>query len=130
MSKPRSNQVSRMYVELQLLQTTRFGLTTKQIHERIQDRFSVSVRTVYRDLEALQRAGFPLLSFDPTSSGQHAVKWAARKGALMVERQLLVQEDELHVVRAALSASPHKEPAVAGVIRRIELILGGEKRAA
>ena len=74
----RNGQVSRIYAVLNLLEGTPQGLTVKDIRDRIADRHfktaakkvenakdierreKAEIRTVYRDLDALQDAGFPI----------------------------------------------------------------------
>ena len=59
--KGRNAQVSRIYMILNIMEGAPFGLSTREIHNRLIDRgFDVEVRTVYRDLDALRAAGFPL----------------------------------------------------------------------
>jgi predicted DNA-binding transcriptional regulator YafY len=59
--KGRNAQVSRIYMILNILEGAPHGLSTREIHERLQERgFEVEFRTVYRDLDALRSAGFPL----------------------------------------------------------------------
>lgn len=57
----RNDQLIRQLRLLQILEASRFGLTIKELRERLVERMglaSLSVRTVRRDLEALQSAGY------------------------------------------------------------------------
>ena len=56
----RNSQVSRIYKILTLLESTRNGMSVREIHQRIRETDDVTDRTVRRDLEALELAGFPL----------------------------------------------------------------------
>ena len=47
------------------------GLTVPELHARIRDTFPVGRRTIYRDLEALDAAGFPVVA---VKSGE-TVRW-------------------------------------------------------
>lgn len=57
----RNGQVSRVYRILTLLESARNGITVKDLHERIQDHEEVTERTVRRDIDALEQAGFPVV---------------------------------------------------------------------
>jgi len=52
----RGDQIERQWRIMQILLSSRYGKTVKELAER----FECSPRTVYRDLEALQLAGFPV----------------------------------------------------------------------
>ena len=54
----RGNQVSRQWKILKVLESHKRGLSAAQISARL----GVPVRTVYRDLEAIHEAGFPIYS--------------------------------------------------------------------
>lgn len=56
---PRGNQIIRQWHILKLLEVARRPLHVKEIYERIQA--PCSTRTVYRDLQQLLEAGFPLV---------------------------------------------------------------------
>lgn len=65
----RNTQILRVVKAFQLLETSRFGLSTKQIWDELQQRgWEVTQRTVYRDLEALEAAGFPLTEIKDDSN--------------------------------------------------------------
>jgi predicted DNA-binding transcriptional regulator YafY len=56
----RNAQVSRIYKILTLLESTKVGMSIRDLHARIQDHDEVTDRTVRRDIEALEAAGFPV----------------------------------------------------------------------
>lgn len=59
---PRGDQISRHWQILRMLEQSRHGLRATEIHEELER--CVAERTIFRDLEALQKAGFPLVEQD------------------------------------------------------------------
>lgn len=59
---PRNDQVTRQWYILQRLETARYGLTLDQLVDALPPDYPKHPRTLRRDLEALETAGFPLLS--------------------------------------------------------------------
>ncbi len=57
-SMPRGDQISRQWKILQLLEARRKGVTVPELAAELE----ANVRTVYRDMEALETAGFPIYS--------------------------------------------------------------------
>ena len=55
---PRGDQISRQWQILQILEARRMGVTVPDLADELES----NVRTVYRDMEALETAGFPLYS--------------------------------------------------------------------
>ena len=53
---PRGDQISRQWQILQILEARRMGATVPELATELES----NVRTVYRDVEALEQAGFPL----------------------------------------------------------------------
>ena len=58
---PRNDQLIRQWTLLQLLESSR-GFTLDEIVERLPSDYPKHGRTVRRDLEALEAAGFPLIN--------------------------------------------------------------------
>ena len=55
---PRGDQISRQWQILQILEARRMGVTVPDLAKELES----NVRTIYRDVEALEQAGFPLYS--------------------------------------------------------------------
>jgi predicted DNA-binding transcriptional regulator YafY len=117
-------RTERLFALAEHLRARRTGITAEELAER----FGVTVRTIYRDLEALRRASLPLVA-DRGPGGGYAldrsyslppVNFSAREGALLValgrfaiDMRLLpfteTLESALDKVRAALSTSAQRE---------------------
>jgi len=115
---------SRLFALAEALRGRRTGVTAQQLA----DRFGVTIRTIYRDLDALQDAGLPLRA-DRGRGGGYALDKAyqlppinltAREGALLValgkmalDQRLLPftapLEAALDKVRGALTTSAQRE---------------------
>lgn len=117
-------RTERLFALAEYLRGRRTGVTAEGLAER----FGVTVRTIYRDLEALRRASLPLMA-DRGPGGGYAldrsyslppVNFSAREGALLValgrfaiDMRLLpfteTLESALDKVRSALSTSAQRE---------------------
>jgi predicted DNA-binding transcriptional regulator YafY len=115
---------SRMFAIAEALRARRTGVTAAELA----DRFGVTLRTIYRDLEALQDAGMPIRA-DRGRGGGYAldkayqlppVNFNAREAALLVVLARMAVEQRLipfhgaiaraaDKVRAALSTSAQRE---------------------
>jgi predicted DNA-binding transcriptional regulator YafY len=115
---------SRLFALAEVLRGRRTGITAAELA----DRFGVTLRTIYRDIEALQDAGMPIRA-DRGRGGGYAldksyqlppVNFTAREAALLValgrfaiDMRLLpfagTLESGLDKVRAALSTSAQRE---------------------
>jgi predicted DNA-binding transcriptional regulator YafY len=115
---------SRLFALAEALRARRTGITAEELAQR----FGVTVRTIYRDLEALQASGLPLRA-DRGRGGGYAldksyqlppVNFTAHEAALLVllaqmavTQRLLPFVETLHTacdkVRAALSASAQRD---------------------
>ena len=126
---------SRLFALAEALRARRTGVTA----EALADRFGVTIRTIYRDLAALQDAGLPLRA-DRGRGGGYAldqsyqlppINLTAREAALLVAlgrmaiSQRLVPftetiENALDKVRAALTRSAQRE--LLGVLDQLQLV--------
>jgi len=117
-------RTERLFALAEYLRGRRTGVTAESLAER----FGVTVRTIYRDLEALRRASLPLMA-DRGPGGGYAldrsyslppVNFSAREGALLValgrfaiDMRLLpfteTLQSALDKVRSALSTSAQRE---------------------
>ncbi len=126
---------SRMFAVAELLRARRTGITAQQLA----DRFGVTLRTIYRDLDALQDAGMPIRA-DRGRGGGYAldknyqlppVNFTAREAALLVVLARMASEQRLipfpstieraaDKVRAALTTSAQRE--LLDVIRELQIV--------
>jgi predicted DNA-binding transcriptional regulator YafY len=115
---------SRLFAIAEALRARRTGVTAQQLA----DRFGVTLRTIYRDLESLQDAGMPIRA-DRGRGGGYAldthyqlppINFTAREAALLVALSRLAVEQRLipfpraieraaDKVRAALTTSAQRE---------------------
>jgi predicted DNA-binding transcriptional regulator YafY len=115
---------SRLFALAEVLRGRRTGITAAELA----DRFGVTLRTIYRDIEALQDAGMPIRA-DRGRGGGYAldksyqlppVNFTAREAALLIALTRLATEHRLmpfpkaietatDKVRAALSTSAQRE---------------------
>jgi predicted DNA-binding transcriptional regulator YafY len=115
---------SRLFALAEALRARRTGVTAQELA----DRFGVTLRTIYRDLEALQDAGMPIKA-DRGRGGGYAldknyqlppINFTAREAALLVALSRMVLEQRLipfpktiesaiDKVRSALSTSAQRE---------------------
>jgi predicted DNA-binding transcriptional regulator YafY len=102
--KGRNTQVSRIYKILTLLEGAPHGLSVADLTSRLTDRgFDVGKRTVYRDLEALKAAGFPL--DEKGKSDDNGTKWTLERNT-RVSHYLVLSARELialYLARGVLS---------------------------
>lgn len=103
---------SRLFAVAEALRGRRTGVTAQQLA----DRFGVTVRTIYRDLDALQDAGLPLRA-DRGRGGGYALDQAyqlppinltAREGALLVALGKMARDQRLVPFTASLDAALDK----------------------
>jgi len=126
---------SRLFAIAEALRARRTGVTAAQLAER----FGVTLRTIYRDLEALQDAGMPIKA-DRGRGGGYAldknyqlppVNFTAREAALLLALARLANEQRLipfpnaieraaDKVRAALSTSAQRE--LLGLVGELQMI--------
>jgi predicted DNA-binding transcriptional regulator YafY len=126
---------SRLFAIAEALRARRTGVTAQQLA----DRFGVTLRTIYRDLESLQDAGMPIRA-DRGRGGGYAldthyqlppINFTAREAALLVALSRLAVEQRLipfpnaieraaDKVRSALSTSAQRE--VLTLIGQLQLV--------
>jgi predicted DNA-binding transcriptional regulator YafY len=126
---------SRLFALAEALRARRTGITAGELAAR----FGVTLRTIYRDLEALQDAGMPLRA-DRGRGGGYAldksyqlppINFTAREAALLVALARMASEQRLmpfpqaiaraaDKVRAALSTSAQRE--LLSLIGELQLI--------
>lgn len=126
---------SRLFAIAEFLRARRTGTTAAEIA----DRFNVTLRTVYRDLEALQDAGMPIRA-DRGRGGGYAldknyqlppVNFTAREAALLVALAKMAAEQRLipfpatieraaDKVRSALTTSAQRE--LLGLVRDLQIV--------
>ena len=126
---------SRLFALAEALRARRTGVTAEQLAER----FGVTVRTIYRDLAALQDAGMPLRA-DRGRGGGYAldatyqlppINLTAREAALVValgrmaiEQRLVpftdTLESALDKVRSVLSRSAQRE--LLGLLGELQVV--------
>ena len=124
-----------MFAIAEALRARRTGVTAAELASR----FGVTLRTIYRDLEALQDAGMPIRA-DRGRGGGYAldknyqlppVNFTAREAALLVALSRMAVEQRLmpfHVaiaraadkVRAALSTSAQRE--LLGLVGELQVV--------
>src|SRR3954469_25807828 len=126
---------SRLFAIAEALRARRTGVTAQQLA----DRFGVTLRTIYRDLESLQDAGMPIKA-DRGRGGGYAldthyqlppINFTAREAALLVALSRLAVEQRLipfpraiaraaDKVRAALTTSAQRE--LLALISELQLV--------
>ncbi len=99
--KGRNAQVSRLYKILSVMEGAPHGLTASDLVARLHDwGFEVTKRTVYRDLEALRAAGFPL--DERGKSDEQGTRWTLERNA-RVTQYLVLNVRELFALYLARS---------------------------
>src|SRR5262245_56949485 len=126
---------SRLFAIAEALRARRTGVTAAELAQR----FNVTLRTIYRDLEALQDAGMPIRA-DRGRGGGYAldrnyqlppVNFTAREAALLVALARMASEQRLmpfpttiaraaDKVRAALTTSAQRE--LLDVIKELQIV--------
>ncbi|HEY4238444.1 MAG TPA: HTH domain-containing protein [Kofleriaceae bacterium] len=122
---------SRLFALAEALRARRTGITAAELAER----FGVTLRTIYRDLEALQDAGMPIRA-DRGRGGGYAldksyqlppVNFTAREAALLVALARLATEQRLVPFPAAVERAADKvKAALSTSAQRDMLKLVGE----
>ena len=96
----RNKQISRIYNLLIILEFAPHGLTVRSLCNRLNSRgHEVGVRTVYRDLLALQSAGFPVS--EQGTDADNATRWVlGRRSKITQVAQITAAE--MHVLATVL----------------------------
>jgi predicted DNA-binding transcriptional regulator YafY len=117
---------SRLFALAEALRARRTGVTAQVLA----DRFGVTLRTIYRDLEALQDAGMPIRA-DRGRGGGYAldktyqlppVNFTAREAALLVVLARLATEQRLIPFPAAIERAADKVKAALSTSAQRELL--------
>jgi proteasome accessory factor B len=128
----RNAQVARIYRILNLLEGSPQGLSALEIKEKLEDRgFDVSKRTVYRDLEALSEAGFPLFPQEPQED-ENVTRWVLERST-RINQYLALSTKELfalHLARGILASAKGSwiHADLEQVFQKIEEKLGSSHR--
>lgn len=125
--KGRNGQVTRIYKILTILEGAPHGLSVSDLIERLHARgYEVGKRTVYRDLEALRAAGFPL--DERGKSEDQGTRWTLERST-RVNHYLILGARELfalYLARAAMTPfrdTPFYEDVIS-VFNKIDEKLG------
>ena len=104
--KGRNSQVARIVKIIIWLENSKFGLTTKEIHDRLEE-FSIkaSLRTIYRDIEAIQQSGVPLVE-ENCKSQNNTKKWFLKKDESYKSSSRLTDREYLMLLFARHSILP------------------------
>jgi predicted DNA-binding transcriptional regulator YafY len=117
---------SRLFALAEALRARRTGVTAQELA----DRFGVTLRTIYRDLEALQDAGMPIRA-DRGRGGGYAldktyqlppVNFTAREAALLVALARLATEQRLIPFPAAIDRAIDKVKSALSTSAQRELL--------
>jgi len=117
---------SRLFALAEALRARRTGVTAEELAER----FGVTVRTIYRDLDALQDAGMPIRA-DRGRGGGYAldksyqlppVNFTAREAALLLALTRLAVEQRLMPFPNAIEKAADKVRAALGTSAQRELL--------
>lgn len=106
--KGRNAQVSRIYKILNILEGAPHGLSVSDLCDRLHDRgFEVGKRTVYRDLDALRSAGFPLN--EKGKDDVNGTRWTLEKTTKVSHYLVLSARELIALYLARGMLSPLKE---------------------
>lgn len=128
----RNAQVARIYTILNLLEGAPQGLTVPEIESRVTERgHEASRRTIYRDLEALNAAGFPLFPSGGDADNA-ATRWVLEK-TTTINKSLVLSTRELVALYLAqgmlipLKDTPFYED-LQSIFKKIDEKLGSKSR--
>ena len=98
----RYSQISRLFFILGILEESHNGLSVAEIHDQTKGRYPVDKRSIYRDLEALDAAGFPVFE-ESDSVDSRITKWKTNR-TLKVSKSLVLSPRELVALYLAKGA--------------------------
>ncbi|MBI4402892.1 MAG: WYL domain-containing transcriptional regulator [Deltaproteobacteria bacterium] len=101
----RNAQVARAFAILQVLDASPQGFTVKELMDRVTSRgHEAKQRTIYRDLELLCQAGFPL-SCEPNATDSNASRWKLDSWTRVTEHFILTAPElfALYLARGTLT---------------------------
>ncbi len=127
----RNSQVSRLYAIIGLLEGAPHGLSAADICKRLNDRgHDVGKRTVYRDLQALGKAGFPV--FEEGLDEVNAQRWKLNRSTRNNDYLVLSVRELLALYFARSPLNPLKDTFfyadLDAAFRKIEEKLGPSAR--
>jgi predicted DNA-binding transcriptional regulator YafY len=127
----RNNQVARILSILDLLEGNQNGMSVTELYDRVKDRgFELGKRTIYRDLEALSLAGFPL--FPEEGSDENATRWKLERSTRINQYFVLSARElfALFLARGALTPlrdTPFYED-LQSIFKKLEEKLGTKQK--
>jgi predicted DNA-binding transcriptional regulator YafY len=127
----RNNQISRIYNILILLEFAPHGITVTGLLDRLSQRgHNAGKRTIYRDLKALQQAGFPLTP--KGADADNAQRWILERRTQVTKTMPLTDLEAivLQQVYGILQgqSSPELREAALGLIGKVASQLGADRK--
>jgi predicted DNA-binding transcriptional regulator YafY len=127
----RNDQVARIYNILLILEYAPHGITVRGLCERLNERgHGAGVRTVYRDLNALRKAGFPL--HEKGTDADNATRWILERKTNVTKAVPLTNDESAilsqfcQVLKTQVPAE--KQAVVIGLLGKIASQLGADRR--
>lgn len=125
----RNAQLARVLKIMHHLELNPKGITIQQLFDKIKVDHSVTKRTVYRDLEGLSKAGFPVYE-EPDNEDSRLMRWKC-DATLRLAKSLILSPRELVALYLARHAlSPLKETPffedIELVFKKIEGLIGSK----
>lgn len=124
-------QIARVLTMIDIIDGVRLGITAEEIHTSLADRgFDVHKRTVARDLELLQKLGYPL---EEMTSDDRSVRFRFKSGT-RINQFLAVSDQELWALHLLHMLTRQMDTSATGKIlrdffRKIEDKLGHQGRS-
>ena len=128
----RNSQISRIYRILNLLEGAPQGLSILDLWKRINDRGEeIGKRTIYRDVEALEAAGFPLLQTEDVGD-EAGRRWSLDRSNQFTKNVVLSAPELLALYLSREALTPLRETPffrdIQSVFQKIEAKLGPAHR--